>query len=86
MQKLVQDKNLKGSVLNENPVYTDITKPWKLHEYYKELLEENHAKRESALDGIPEKIQSKTLNILGPLGKLWLILDGALAQENNMYS
>ena len=81
LQKRVQDKNLNGSVSNENPVSTNIAKPWKPDEYYKKLLEENRAKRELALDGRQEKIQSMTLNIMGPLSKLWFRFDEALAQE-----
>ena len=84
MQKFFQDKNLKGCILNENPVPTNIPKPRKLDEYYKELLEENRAKTELTLDGTLEKIQSKTLNIMGPLSKLWFRFEEALAQENNM--
>ena len=72
LRKFVQGKILKDSILNENPVPTNITKPRKLNEYYKELLEENRAKRELTLNGTPEKIQSKALNIMGPLSKLWL--------------
>ena len=84
LQKFVQDKNLKDSILNENPVSTNITKPRKLDEYYKELLEENRAKTELTLDGTLEKIQSKKLNIMGPLSKLWFRFEEALAQENIM--
>ena len=72
--------------MNENPVSTNTTKPWKLDENYKKLLEENGAKRELALDCTLEKIQSKTLNTMGPLKKLWFRSDEILAQENNMYS
>ena len=84
MQKFVKDKNLKENILNENPVPPNITKQRKLDEYYKELLEENRAKRELALDGILEKIQSNTLNIMEPLSKLWFGFEEALAPENNM--
>ena len=70
LQKLVQDKNLKDSILNQNPVPINITQPRKLDEYHKELLEENRAKKELALDSTLEKIQPKTLNIMGPLSKL----------------
>ena len=71
-------------MLNEDPFPTNIAKPRKLDEYYKELLEETHAKRELTLDGTLEKIQSKTLNIMGPLNKLWFRFEEALAQKNNM--
>ena len=84
MPKFVQDRNLKDSILNENPVPTNITKLRKLDEYYKELLEENSAKSELALDSTQEKIQSKTLNIMWSLSKLFSRFDQVLAQENNM--
>ena len=41
LEKFVQDKNLKDSILNENLVSTNITKPRNLDEYHKELLKEN---------------------------------------------
>ena len=40
LQKLMKGKNLKESILNGNLVSTNTTKPWKLDEYYKELIEE----------------------------------------------
>ena len=54
-------------------------------EYYKELLEENRAKRELVLDGTLQKKQSKTFNKVGLLKELWLKSGEVLAQENNMY-
>ena len=59
LQKFVQDKNLKDSILNENPVPTNIKyyQARRLAEYCKELLQENHAKRELTLDCTLEKIQ-----------------------------
>ena len=54
-------------------------------EYYKELLEENRAKRELVLDGTLQKKQSKIFNTMGPLKKLWFKSGEVLAQENNMH-
>ena len=76
--------------MNENPVPTNITKPRKLDEYYKEVLEENRAKRELTLDSTMEKIQlnieDKKLNIMGPMrpSKLWFRFEEALAQDNSI--
>ena len=76
--------------MNENPVPTNITKPRKLDEYYKEVLEENRAKRELTLDGTLEKIQlnieDKKLNIMGPMrpSKLCFRFEEALPQDNSM--
>ena len=76
--------------MNENPVPTNITKPRKLDEYYKEVLEENRAKRELTLDGTLEKIQlnieDEKLNIMGPMrpSKLWFRFEEALPQDNSM--
>ena len=57
LQKFFQHKNLKDSILSENPVPMNSTKTRKLDEYYKERLQENGTKRELALDGTLEKIQ-----------------------------
>ena len=54
-------------------------------EYYKELLEENRAKRELVLDGTLQKKQSKIFNTMGPLKKLWFKSSEVLAQENNIH-
>ena len=76
--------------MNENPVPTNITKPRKLDEYYKEVLEENRAKRELTLDSTMEKIQlnieDKKLNIMGPMrpSKLWFRFEEALTQDNSI--
>ena len=76
--------------MNENPVPANITKPRKLDEYYKEVLEENRAKRELTLDSTMEKIQlnieDKKLNIMGPMrpSKLWFRFEEALAQDNSI--
>ena len=76
--------------MNENPGPTNITKPRKLDEYYKEVLEENRAKRELTLDSTMEKIQlnieDKKLNIMGPMrpSKLWFRFEEALAQDNSI--
>ena len=79
LQKFVSDIKLKDSILSENQVPTNITKPRKLDEYYKELLDKNRAKRELTLDGALEKIRSKTLNIMRPLSKLWFKFQEVLA-------
>ena len=81
-EEIVQDKKLKDSILKENPVPTNITKPRKLDKYYKELLEKHPAKGEYALYGALEKKQSKILNIIGPLCKLYFRFEKA--QENNI--
>ena len=76
--------------MNENPVPANITKPRKLDEYYKEVLEENRAKRVLTLDSTMEKIQlnieDKKLNIMGPMrpSKLWFRFEEALAQDNSI--
>ena len=64
LQKSDPRQNLKDSILNENPIPINITKPRKLDEYYKELLEENRAKRELAVNGALEKIQSNLSNMV----------------------
>ena len=57
-------------MLNEKPVPTNILKSVKLEKYYTEFFEVHLAKRELALDGMFQKMQTKTLSIIGPLRKL----------------
>lgn len=47
-------------------------------------MEELHAKREIAIDGILEKMPRKTLSIMGPLNKTWFSFKEAMVHENSM--
>lgn len=47
-------------------------------------MEELHAKREIAMDGMLEKIPRKTLSVMGPLNKIWFSFKEATAHQNSM--
>lgn len=73
-----QKKGLKDT-LSENPIPDNISKPRKLDEYYKELLEDQRKRRELALDDTFERLQQKTLSVFGPLSNLWCRIYEAMA-------
>lgn len=83
LERFVPDKGLKDSILYENPVPSNVIKPKRLDDFFKELLEEQKKRSEMALDDALEKIQQKTLNILGPLSKVWLVIEGAIASSDD---
>ena len=51
----IKEKDLKDSVLLENPVPKNFKQELKLDPYYNELLEDKRRKRELSLDTMPEK-------------------------------
>ena len=65
----IKEKDLKDSVLLENPAPKDF-KQLKLNPYYNELLEDKRRKRELSLDTMVEKQQSKVEQIMEPLTKV----------------
>ena len=55
----IKEKDLKDSVLLENPVRKKFKQELKLYPHYNELLEDKRRKRELSLDTMLEKQQSK---------------------------
>ena len=41
-------------------------------DYLKELLEERHKFKELTLDKTLQKLQEKTINVMGPLATVWM--------------
>ena len=78
----IKEKDLKDSVLLENPAPKDF-KQLKLNPYYNELLEDKRRKRELSLDTMLEKQQSKVQKIMGPLAKVWFRVEEAIANPSS---
>ena len=81
IEKYVQEKSLKDTVLIENPVPNNVAKPRKLDGYFKELMDERSRRRELVTDNSLEKIQERIRNIFGPLSKLWFRIEEAMASN-----
>ena len=83
MTKFINEKTIVDTVLLDNPVPPNITKPFKMDDFFRELLDERRRKSELSLDSVLEKIQQKTVNVFGPLSKVWLAVENALASKDN---
>ena len=79
----IKEKDLKDSVLLENPVPKNFKQELKLDPYYNELLEDKRRKRELSLDTMLEKQQSKVQQIMGPLAKIWFRVEEAIADPSS---
>ena len=77
LQKYISEKDLKESICNANPVPGNLNKPDPLDDYLKELLEEKHKFKELTLDKTLQKLQQKTINVMGTLAKVWMALENA---------
>ena len=73
----VQERDLKESILTENPVPSNITKVKKMDEFMSHLLKEYNQISVCALDTTLEKIQRKNTDFMGPLSKVWHALESA---------
>ena len=67
----IQERDLKESILTENPVPSNITKVKKLDEFMSHLLKENNQTSVCTLDTILEKVQKRNIDVMGPLSKVW---------------
>ena len=48
-----------------------------MDEFLKDLLKEKNKNNSLAIDEILDKIQKRTLSVMGPLSKVWLKLENA---------
>ena len=72
-----------GSELANTPKsYTTIT--WiklKIGEFVKDILKEKHKQKEVDQKATFKGLQSKNANVMGPLSRFWLLIEKALASE-----
>ena len=74
----VPEKDLKDSIMNENPVPLNIHKPHVLDDFLKELMEEQNKSYQINIEKMLERLQHKTVNIMGPLSRVSLSLDNTI--------
>ena len=80
--KFISEKDLKESVLKQNPVPGNLKKPGKLDDYFSEMLEKRKKKRDLSLDHIFERLQTKIQQIMGPLCKAWFRIEEKIADPS----
>ena len=72
-EEYVPEDSLKEAILCQNPVPDNLDNVKKLDDFLRDILKE---KREN-IENVLEKLQRKTIDVMGPLSKLWNILEGA---------
>ena len=76
--KFIPEKNLQESILVENPVPFNLHPPRKMNEFMRDLIFEKRAgSLEVAADSNLVKLQQKLLDVMGPLSKVWNIVQKA---------
>ena len=73
---------MKEAILTQSPVPENIDTVKKIDDFLKDLLKEKKKTSEQNLENIFEKLQNKTRDAMGPLAKLWKILEDAKQAED----
>ena len=71
----IPDRAIKEKILQDNPVPANVKEPQVLGNYIKELLTENKRTLSSTHEKSLKAVQEKVLHILGPLSRLWMIME-----------
>ena len=74
-EKYIPEKDVKEAILikTTRPEHFDSVK--KLDDNLQERLKQKKRSQDSVIDNILEKVQDKLLNIMGPLSKLWVMIE-----------
>ena len=84
--RYVNEKDLKKAVTLENPVPNNFLTVPRLDSYYYELLEDRRRSHEMGKDSTYRKIQEKLRTSMGPLSKLWYIVEEMVANPEKPVS
>ena len=77
----VKDTDIKQQILLTNPLPENLNKTKKLDEFVKVILKEKHKQKDRGQDATFERIQCKNINVMGPLPKLWVLVQNALSSQ-----
>ena len=81
-EEFIPEGDLKEAILTQSPVPENMDTVKKLDDFLKDLLKEKKKTNEQNLENIFEKLQNKTRDVVGPLAKLWKILEDAKQAED----
>ena len=71
----ISDKEIKDKILDDNPIPSNVKETQALDTYIKELMIENKKNYTLTQENILKNIQEKITHVLGPLSKLWVIME-----------
>ncbi|XP_057295867.1 uncharacterized protein LOC130624302 [Hydractinia symbiolongicarpus] len=77
----ISDHDLKSCILNKSPVPENVPGPSNLDSYLRALLEEKTKSPVVAEDKSSQKVQQKKTDVLGPLSKIWSLMQRALSAQ-----
>ena len=82
-ENYIKEKDVKETILTDNPRPRNIKPVRKLDTYLNDLLKDKRKNIELTFDTKLEKVQNKTNDIMGPLAKLWQSVDRYNAYQND---
>ena len=74
-KKYIPEKDVKEAILIKTPRPEHFDSVKKLDDNLQERLKQKKRSQDSVIDNILEKVQDKLLNIMGPLSKLWVMIE-----------
>ena len=74
-EKYIPEKDVKEAILIKTPRPEHFDSVKKLDDNLQERLKQKKRSQDSVIDNILEKVQDKLLNIMGPLSKLWVMIE-----------
>ena len=74
----VKDADIKQQILLTNPLTENLNIAKKIDEFVKDILQENYKHKDVDQNATFERIQSKNINVMRPLSKLWLLIQNPL--------
>ena len=77
----IPEKTLKDSIMYSNPIPTNFTMSLELDNFIKDLLHERGRNKELSFDKILKTIQDKSMQIFGPLSKMWMAMETAVKSK-----
>ena len=82
LKKFIPDKELKDSILTENPVPKNFMKVPSLDVFIRDTMKEERRNHELTMDSVLEKVQGKTRDIFSPLSRVWTYLQEVTSSDH----
>ena len=83
LEEYVPEDSLKEAILCQNPVPDNLDNVKKLDNFLRGIFKEKRKTNEQNIENVLEKLQRKTVDVMGPLSELWNILEGAKGAEKD---
>ena len=74
-EKYIPEKDVKEAILIKTPRPQNLGPVKKLDNYLQGLLKQKRRPQDIAIDNTLENVQDKVLDIMGPLSKLWVMVE-----------